>query len=81
MMYFDRDKAWAEEKKMGAFLGVSRGSDEPPKFVEVEYKGGKEGDSPIALVGKGITFDRYDYGTYLYLYLLHQENRSTHSNI
>lgn len=43
---------------MGAFLGVSRGSDEPLKFVEVEYKGGKEGESLIALVGKGITFDR-----------------------
>ena len=45
--------------KMGAYLSVTRGSDVPPKFVEVEYKGGKEGDAPFALVGKGITFDRY----------------------
>merc|ERR1711976_716357 len=52
-----RDRAWAEEKKMGSFLSVTNGSDEPCKFVEVNYKGGKEGDAPFAIVGKGITFD------------------------
>lgn len=52
-----REKEWAEQMKMGAYLSVARGSDVPPKFVEVEYKGGKEGDAPFALVGKGITFD------------------------
>ena len=44
--------------KMNCYLGVSHGSDEPPKFVEVEYKGGKPGEAPLAVVGKGITFDR-----------------------
>lgn len=58
LLYFHRDKKWAEEKKMGAYLGVAKGSDEPLKFVEVVYKGGKEGSAPLALVGKGITFDR-----------------------
>ncbi|KAK2151632.1 hypothetical protein LSH36_356g03052 [Paralvinella palmiformis] len=29
-----RDKAWAEEKKMGSFLSVTKGSSEPPKFVD-----------------------------------------------
>ena len=43
---------------MGSFLSVSNGSDEPPKFLEVEYKGGSEGEAPLAVVGKGITFDR-----------------------
>jgi leucyl aminopeptidase len=42
---------------MGALLGVSRGSDEPPALIVLEYKGGKAKDSPVALVGKGITFD------------------------
>uniref|UniRef100_A0A1D1ZLX9 Cytosol aminopeptidase n=1 Tax=Anthurium amnicola TaxID=1678845 RepID=A0A1D1ZLX9_9ARAE len=52
-----REKEWAEEKKMGSFLSVGRGSDEPSKFLEIHYKGGKEGDKPLALVGKGVTFD------------------------
>jgi len=42
---------------MGAFAAVARGTDEPPKFIVMEYKGGKQGESPIAFVGKGITFD------------------------
>ncbi|KAJ3277121.1 bleomycin hydrolase [Terramyces sp. JEL0728] len=52
-----RDRAWAEEQKMGAFLSVSNGSVQPPKFLEIRYNGGKEGGSPLALVGKGVTFD------------------------
>ena len=30
-----RDRAWAETMKMGSFLSVARGSDEPPVFLEV----------------------------------------------
>jgi leucyl aminopeptidase len=41
---------------MGALLGVSQGSDEPPQLIEVQYRGGAD-KSPIVLVGKGITFD------------------------
>ncbi|KAI1318129.1 bleomycin hydrolase [Mortierella claussenii] len=52
-----RDQAWAEENKMGAFLSVAKGSDEPLRFLEIEYHGGKSGDKPLALVGKGVTFD------------------------
>jgi len=36
---------------------VARGSQEPPKFITIEYNGGKKGEAPIALVGKGVTFD------------------------
>ena len=42
---------------MSAFLGVARGSEEPAKFIILEYWGGKKSDPPVALVGKGLTFD------------------------
>jgi leucyl aminopeptidase len=43
--------------KMGAFLSVTHGSDEPPQLIVFEYQGGKKDEAPVALVGKGITFD------------------------
>jgi len=47
-----------EKLGMGAFLSVSKGSDEPGKMIILEYKGAKNTkQAPIALVGKGITFD------------------------
>lgn len=42
---------------MGCLLGVSRGSEEEPKFIIMEYQGGAKKEKPIILVGKGITFD------------------------
>ena len=42
---------------MGGMLGVARGSQEAPKFIVLEYSGGKKKDRPVALVGKTITFD------------------------
>ncbi|MEJ2576571.1 MAG: leucyl aminopeptidase [Gammaproteobacteria bacterium] len=42
---------------MGALLSVSRGSREPAKLIVMEYRGGKPGSKPVALVGKGLTFD------------------------
>jgi leucyl aminopeptidase len=47
----------AEKLGMGAFLAVSQGSDEPPKFIVLRYEGGAKTEAPIVLVGKGITFD------------------------
>ncbi len=46
-----------EKLGMGALLGVSRGSREPAKLIVLEYRGGKPGAKPVALVGKGLTFD------------------------
>jgi len=46
----------AESVGMGAFAAVARGSQEPAKFITLEYNKGKELET-IALVGKGITFD------------------------
>ncbi len=40
---------------MGAFMGVTRGSDEPPQFIILEHKPGA--GQPVIFVGKGITFD------------------------
>ncbi|MGV8080539.1 MAG: leucyl aminopeptidase [Syntrophales bacterium] len=42
---------------MNALLGVARGSNEPPRLIVVEHRGGKKGAAPVVLVGKGITFD------------------------
>jgi len=50
------DKAEAHKMGMGGFLGVARGSDEPPKFIRLSYKPAKS-KAKIVLVGKGITFD------------------------
>jgi leucyl aminopeptidase len=43
--------------KMGAFLAVTQGSDQPPRLIICEYRGGKKDAAPICLIGKGITFD------------------------
>jgi leucyl aminopeptidase len=43
--------------KMGSFLSVARGSEEPARMMVIEYNGGRKSEKPIALVGKGITFD------------------------
>jgi len=46
-----------EQLGMGAFLSVSRGSSEPAKLIVMEYLNGTDGDKPVVLVGKGVTFD------------------------
>jgi len=54
-----RDKEWIQSKKMGAFLAVSKGSSEEPKFLEIYYRGRTDGDNmaDIGFVGKGVCFD------------------------
>jgi leucyl aminopeptidase len=51
------DETAIAQEKMGALLGVAKGSDEPPRFLILEYKGGRRGQKPVVLVGKGVTFD------------------------
>lgn len=61
------ERAQAERLGMGAFLGVARGSHEPPKFIILEYAGQRKGKGrgaqgtndagPVVIVGKTITFD------------------------
>lgn len=43
--------------KMGAILGVAKGSAEAPQFIIMEYWGGKRRQAPLVYVGKGVTFD------------------------
>ena len=49
------EKEEAEKLGMNLYLAVAKGSEERPKFVIMEYKGG--GDKWYSLIGKGITFD------------------------
>ncbi len=42
---------------MGALLGVSQGSARPARLVSMRWRGRKRGPGPLALVGKGVTFD------------------------
>ncbi len=42
---------------MNSLLSVSRGSREPAKLIIMNYSGDPNGGAPIALVGKGLTFD------------------------
>ncbi len=53
------DQKQMEKLGMGSLLGVSRGSDEPPKLIVMKYqpRRAKRGKKLLALVGKGITFD------------------------
>jgi len=51
------DEAGMKKLGMGSLLSVSRGSREPAKLITMEYKGGKSGEKPVVLVGKGVTFD------------------------
>ena len=45
------------EMGMGSFMAVAQGGATPPKMICLSYKGGNNEEAPIALVGKGVTFD------------------------
>ena len=51
----ERDEC--EKLGMGAFLGVARGSEQPPKFIHLTYAPSGRPTKRVAIVGKGITFD------------------------
>src|SRR5215208_4069949 len=42
---------------MGSFMAVAKGSEQPLRFIVLKYQGAAQGDAPVVLVGKGITFD------------------------
>ncbi len=50
------ERAEAERLGMGSYLSVANGSVQPPKFIVLRHRGGGRA-RPLALVGKGITFD------------------------
>ena len=51
------EKADVRKLKMGAFMGVDQGSEEPLKFIHLIYKPKGKSKDRVAIVGKGITFD------------------------
>ncbi len=54
-------KVWNERHLQrdgfGGILAVGRGSVNPPRLIVLEYRGGAKRDTPVALVGKAVTFD------------------------
>jgi leucyl aminopeptidase len=54
-----RVRGFQELRRLGAraLLGVARGSQEPPRLIVLEYRGGRRGGPHLGLIGKGITFD------------------------
>jgi leucyl aminopeptidase len=46
-----------EKLGMGALLAVAQGSVQPPKLIVMQYRGGDPEAAPVALIGKGVTFD------------------------
>ncbi len=51
------DEAKMRQLGMGALLAVSQGSKQPAKLITLRYRGSRQQDKPVVLVGKGITFD------------------------
>ena len=51
------EEADIRAEKMGCFLAVTQGSEQPPKFIVIEHKSPKASREPLVFVGKGITFD------------------------
>lgn len=55
----ERDEC--EKLNMGCFLGVAKGSEQPPKFIHLSYKPKGASKGRVCLVGKGVTFDSGGY--------------------
>jgi leucyl aminopeptidase len=51
------DERELKRLKMGSFLSVTAGTDEPAKLIVLRHEGGRKNEAPIVLVGKGVTFD------------------------
>ena len=51
------EKEECEKLGMGAFLGVAKASDLPPKFIHLTYKPQGTAKRKLAIIGKGLTFD------------------------
>jgi leucyl aminopeptidase len=51
------DEHRLEQERCASLMGVAKGSARPPRLVILRYRGAKNGSTPLALVGKGVTFD------------------------
>ena len=55
------NKEQCEEKGMGSYLAVSKGSDLEPKFIHLTYRSQNATKNKIVMIGKGLTFDSGGY--------------------
>ncbi|MBS3101144.1 leucyl aminopeptidase [Candidatus Woesearchaeota archaeon] len=67
------DEKHIEKMKMGCFIGVAKGSINKPRMVVLDYNGSK-GKKPIAIVGKGVTFDSGGLNLKPYPYILNMKD-------
>jgi len=51
------DEKQMKKLGMGALIGVAQGSVRPPRLLVMRWNGAARSKKPVALVGKGITFD------------------------
>jgi leucyl aminopeptidase len=51
------DQSRLEAERCGSLLAVARGSAREPRLVIIRYEGAGGGQPPLAIVGKGVTFD------------------------
>ncbi|HMN43447.1 MAG TPA: leucyl aminopeptidase [Povalibacter sp.] len=51
------NEADCRKLKMGSFLSVTEGTEEPARLIVLEYYGAERSKAPVVLVGKGVTFD------------------------
>ncbi|MBI2637406.1 MAG: leucyl aminopeptidase family protein [Candidatus Sungbacteria bacterium] len=71
------EEAAIKKLGMGGVLGVSKGSDEKPQFIIMEYKSPKadKKSKPLVFAGKGVTFDTggLNIKTGDYMYEMHMD--------
>lgn len=56
-----KDHETLQNEGFGLIHAVGKGSKNGPRVITLTYNGGKKGEAPIALVGKGITYDSGGY--------------------
>ncbi|MBI2559136.1 leucyl aminopeptidase [Candidatus Woesearchaeota archaeon] len=68
------DENQIKKMKMGCFIGVAGGSALKPRLVVLEYYGTDKKQKPVAIVGKGITFDSGGLNLKPYPYILNMKD-------
>ncbi len=63
-----------EKMGMGCLMGVAKGSINKPRLAVLEYYGADKKQKPIAIVGKGITFDSGGLNLKPYPYILNMKD-------
>src|SRR5699024_933382 len=56
-----KDSVTLQSEGFGLVHAVGKASKQGPRIITLTYNGGRPGDNPIALVGKGITYDSGGY--------------------